>query len=160
MHTYTRLKMEEREEISRMLASRKTLRMIAKVLRRSVSTISREVRAGSCNKYTYRAKRAQDRSYRDMSKRNTGNYLLTKNEQLREYVFGNLRQKWSPIQIAELIKKQYSTDNSMRISHETIYSYLYVLPRGTLKKDLSSRPFWKRGIESERLTSVQKKLKR
>ena len=136
MGKYKRLGMEEREEISRMLASRKTLRTIAKKLGRSVSTISREIRAGSCNKYTYRAKRAQDRSSRNMRKRNAGNYLLDKHARLKAYVFEHLRQKWSPIQIAELIKKQYSTDNSMRISHETIYSYLYVLPRGTLKKEL------------------------
>ena len=50
----------------------------------------------------------------------------------------NLRQKWSPIQIAELLKKQYTTDMTMRISHETIYTYLYVLPRGELKKELLS----------------------
>lgn len=92
MGKYKRLGMEEREEISRMLASRKTLRTIAKKLGRSVSTISREIRAGSCNKYTYRAKRAQDRSSRNMRKRNAGNYLLDKHARLKAYVFEHLRQ--------------------------------------------------------------------
>ena len=130
--------MEEREEISRMLARRSTLRDVAKVLVRSVSTISREVAAGSCNKYTYRAQKAQDRSVRNMRLRKAGRCLLNKNNQLKEYVYEKLRRKWSPIQIAELVKKQYPTDITMRISHETIYTYLYVLPRGTLKKELLS----------------------
>lgn len=128
--------MEEREEISRMLARRSTLRDIAKVLVRNVSTISREIAAGSCNKYTYRAQKAQGRSIRNMRLRKAGNCLLNKNIPLKEYVYEKLRQKWSPIQIAELVKKQYPTDITMRISHETIYTYLYVLPRGELKKEL------------------------
>ena len=33
-------------------------------------------------------------------------------------------------------KKEYPFDEAMRISHEAIYSYLYVLPRGKLKKEL------------------------
>lgn len=128
--------MEEREEISRMLARRSTLRNIAKALVRNVSTISREVAAGSCNKYTYRAQKAQGRSTRNMRQRKAGNFLLEGNSQLKEYVYEKLRRKWSPIQIAELVKKQYPTNTTMRISHETIYTYLYVLPRGELKKEL------------------------
>ena len=55
MKNYKRLRFDEREEISRMLAQSCSLHAIAKSLDRHVSTISREVRAGSCNKYTYRA---------------------------------------------------------------------------------------------------------
>ena len=51
-------------------------------------------------------------------------------------MYEKLRLKWSPIQIAKLLRKYYPTDNSMRVSHETIYTYLYILPRGTLKKEL------------------------
>jgi len=32
----------------------------------------------------------------------------------------------------------YPSDTSMRISHEAIYQYIYVLPRGSLKKELIS----------------------
>lgn len=126
----------EREEISRMLAQRKSLRNIARLLHRHISTISREIAAGSCNKYTYRAQKAQRRAWRNMGRRKKEQFLLDKNVQLREYVFEKLRKKWSPIQIAETLKKQYPTDTTMRIAHETIYTYLYVLPRGELKKEL------------------------
>jgi len=138
MKKYTRLSEQEREEISRMLAQRKSLRDIAKILNRQVSTISREVAAGSCNKYTYRAQKAQKRAWRNRSKRKTGKFLLSKNAHLRDYVYKQLRRKWSPIQIAETVKKKYPTDITMHISHETIYTYLYVLPRGELKKELLS----------------------
>lgn len=138
MKKYTRLSGREREEISRMLAQRKSLRNIAKILSRHVSTISREVASGSCNKYTYRAQKAQGRARRNMSKRKEGKLLLSNNANLRDYVYKQLRRKWSPIQIAETVKKQYPTDINMRISHETIYTYLYVLPRGELKKELLS----------------------
>lgn len=128
--------MEEREEISRMLAQRYSFGDIAEILGRSTSTISREIRAGSCNKYTYRAKKGQDRSERNSRKRKAGKYMLDQHDELRGYVYEKLRLKWSPIQIAELLKKYYPTDNTMRISAETIYTYLYILPRGTLKKEL------------------------
>ncbi len=138
MKKYTRLSELEREEISRMLAQGLSLRNIAKTVYRHVSTISREVGAGSCNKYTYRAQKAQRRAWRNMSNRKGGKLLLSSNTNLRDYVYKQLRKKWSPIQIAETVKKQYPTDITMRISHETIYTYLYVLPRGELKKELLS----------------------
>jgi IS30 family transposase len=42
---------------------------------------------------------------------------------------------WSPEQIAQWLKREYA-DAAMHVSAETIYSYLYVLPKGELKKDL------------------------
>jgi len=41
---------------------------------------------------------------------------------------------WSPEQIAKRLKVLYPLDMSMRVSPETIYSYLYVWPRGELRK--------------------------
>lgn len=56
MNKYKRLSIDEREEISRMFAQKCSFQSIAISLGRNVSTISREVGAGSCNKYTYFAK--------------------------------------------------------------------------------------------------------
>jgi IS30 family transposase len=119
-----------------MLAQNYSVNSVAKILGRSPSTISREIRAGSCNRNTYRAKKAQDRSIRNSRKRKAGKYLLDTNIELKQYVFDRLRLKWSPTQIAELLKRDYPTDNTMRVSPEAIYTYLYVLPRGSLKKEL------------------------
>lgn len=128
--------MDEREDISRMLAQKCSFQSIAKSLKREVSTISREVVAGSCNQYTYRAGRAQARAVRNSSKRKAGKHILNDNVRLKRYVYRKLRQKWSPNQIAQILKKDYPTDMTMQISPESIYTYLYVLPRGTLKKEL------------------------
>jgi len=158
MNKYKRLTASEREEISRMLAQKCSFQSIAKTLERNVSTISREVGAGCCNQYTYRAEKAQNRAARNSRKRRGGKYSLDGNVQLKRYVFRKLRLQWSPVQIAEMVEKDYPTDTTMRISPESIYTYLYVLPRGTLKKELLSclrqnrkhRHKQRRGVEAKR----------
>lgn len=62
---------------------------------------------------------------------------LDKSPLLRKIVFSFLVKKWSPEQIAKRLVILYPDDMNMRISHESIYSYLYVLPRGELKKEIT-----------------------
>ena len=52
MNKYKRLSIDEREEISRILTQKCSFQSIATSLGLNVNTISREVGAGSCNKYT------------------------------------------------------------------------------------------------------------
>jgi len=61
---------------------------------------------------------------------------LIRNGRLRAYVQTQLAQRWSPEQIAKRLIEAYPDDPTMRVSHETIYTYLYVLPRGELKREL------------------------
>lgn len=158
MKNYKRLSLEEREEISRMLAQGCSLNEIAKVLNRHVSSISREVCAGGCDKYTYRAGKAQRRAERNYRKRKKGKRKLKLNAKLARYVRKKLRLKWSPVQIAEELEKDYPLDMTMRVAAETIYTYLYILPRGGLKKELLSclrqnrkrRHKQRRGVKMER----------
>jgi len=138
MKNYKRLNSNEREEISRMLAQGCSFNCIAKKLERHVSTISREVRAGSGNKYTYRAEKAQRRAQRNSSKRKKGIKRMKYEPKLKRYIYKKLRKKWSPKQIAKELEKDYPLDMNMRIAPETIYSYLFVLPRGSLKRELLS----------------------
>jgi IS30 family transposase len=44
--------------------------------------------------------------------------------------------KWSPQQIVNFLEKEYPQYQDMKISHEAIYTYLYILPKGQLKKEL------------------------
>ncbi|MEK7762941.1 MAG: IS30 family transposase [Nitrospirota bacterium] len=158
MNKYKRLNGLEREEISRMLAQKCSFQQIAKSLGRFTSTISREVMAGSCNKYTYRASKAQARAVRNSGKRRAGKYDLDDNLRLKRYVYRKLRLKWSPTQIAETLKKDYPNGMTMRIAPESIYTYLFVLPKGTLKKELLAclrqnrkhRHRQRRGVEAKR----------
>lgn len=158
MKHYTRLNVDEREEISRMLAQNCSLKEIAESVCRANSTVSREVRAGGCNKYTYRAGKAQRRAERNFRKRKRDKRKLNLNHRLKQYIHKKLRLKWSPVQIAKELKKDYPLDTNMRVAPETIYTYLFVLPRGSLKKELLAclrsnrkrRHSQSRGVKMER----------
>jgi IS30 family transposase len=133
---YQRLALHEREEISRFLAQGRSFREIARGISRDVSTISREVNRAGMNRYTYRAVRSDRRAARNSGRRKRGKYKLERNRRLWEYVVGKLALRWSPEQIAQSLRKEYPHEQTMRISYEAIYTYLYVLPRGELKKRL------------------------
>lgn len=133
---YYRLTLDEREEISRMLAQRYSFQDIAKTLSRHVSTISREVSAGGNNKYLYRAVRAHRRAKRKARKRKAWKRKILLVPKLRKYVHSKLRLQWSPEEIAARMIEEYPDDRTMRISPESIYTYIYVLPKGALKKEL------------------------
>ncbi len=161
MINYKRLSDLEREEISRMLSQKYSFRNIAKVLNRNVSTISREIKAGSCNKHTYRSVKAQNRAKRNASKRKFGKHKLNDNQKLWSYIQKKLKKKkWSPRQIAEELKIDYPRDMTMQISPEAIYTYIYVLPRGSLKKELTAclRRNHKRRYKQSRGVKTERKL--
>ncbi len=160
MKNYKRLNDLERENISRMLSQKCSFRNIAKAIGRNVSTISREVRAGGCNQYTYWAVKAQNRARRNLAKRKIGKRKLNNNSKLWAYIVRKLRKKWSPKQIAEESKKDYPLDMTMRISPEAIYTYIFILPRGSLKKELTSclRQNHKRRYKQSRGVKMERKI--
>lgn len=133
---YQRLSGDERERISRWLVKKKSKRWIGRKLERSPSTISREIRRGNRNRWTYRAVTAQNRACRNASKRKRGKYKLALSLDLREYVYEKLRLRWSPEQIVKSLMRDYPRSETMRVSAAAIYSYLFVLPRGELKREL------------------------
>lgn len=132
---YKQLTNAEREEISRWLANKRAPGAIAKHLGRSRSTISREIKRNS-GKTGYRAFGASRRAKEAAASRRKGKSKLSKNKRLHDYVLKSLKKEWSPEEISERIKIEYPLDMTMRISHEAIYRYIYVLPRGTLKQSL------------------------
>ena len=135
MSQYHRLTMIEREEISLGLAQGHSCRDIADRLDRDPSTISRETLRNSYNYWRcrYRATRAQATAIRKARLPRRKRKLDT-NERLRQFVFEHLDKRWTPEQIAKRLKKLYPMDKTMQISHESIYSYLYLWPRGELRK--------------------------
>ena len=138
MTKYTRLSFTEREEISRQIALGVSIRCIAKTLNRSASTISREINRTVKNKQHYRAISAQNLSNKIRHKPKA-NRKLDKNVRLRNLVFYYiLKKRWTPEQVANRLKMLYPNNMAMRISSETIYSYIYVWPRSTLKKEIVS----------------------
>ncbi len=132
---YTRLKDFERESISKGISSGKTAAHIARSLDRPISAVTREI-ARNGGRDSYRAFRAEKKSWRRSSSRKKGKSLISKHEALRKYVIVGLIKKWSPVEIVSRMKAEYPSDMTMRISHEAIYQYIYVLPRGYLKETL------------------------
>lgn len=132
MSSYTRLSFSEREEISLLLAQHIRKSEIARRLNRSASTISREIRRSARKAEDYRAlkaeKMAQGKKYRQKRK-------IDINARLRDFIVEHIVEKrWTPEQVAQRLKILYPDDMDMRISHESIYNYLYVRPKTTLKK--------------------------
>ena len=132
MTRYTRLSLAEREEISRQLAVGSRLRAIARQLGRAPSTIGREWRRAERTRSTDRATRGQRVARRAAQRPRK----LRTHPRLQADVHAQLRQRWSPEQIAKRLVSAYPDDATMRVSHETIYTYVYVLPRGELKRTL------------------------
>src|ERR1700676_2574819 len=137
------LTLREREEISRGLASGSSIREIAKCLERAVSTVSREV-ARHGGRPAYRASQADGEAWESALR--PKRCLLSIHVKLRNIVASKLILDWSPEQISGWLKIQYPDDESMRVSHETIYRSLFIQARGALKKELMEHLRSKRRI--------------
>lgn len=133
--TYRRLNAAEREEISRGLESERSYAEIARRIGRETSTVSGEVKRHG-DRVIYRATLAHKQSKKRSGNRRRGKRKIVGNIPLRQYVHAHLIKKWSPEQISVSLKEAYPLDMTMRISDEAIYQYLYVLPKGILKKTL------------------------
>ena len=135
---YRRLTSREREEISRGLAAGTSQVEIARALNRHPSTISREIETGSGrrSRSEYRAFSAGRKAVTRASSRRLGKSRLAKEARLRRYVLVGLSREWSPKEIQQRLAREYPLDMTMRISHEAIYRYIYVLPRGELRRTL------------------------
>jgi len=131
----TEFTLARREELSRLLSQGRTFIDIADLLGKDKSTISREVGRKGMDRFTYRAHKAHWHARRQKRKQGRKR-KLDQNPKLKQFVFDKLKLRWSPDQIAKELKAVYPEDESMRVSHETIYAHIYVLPRGSLKKEL------------------------
>ena len=147
------LALTEREEISRGIAGGASLRKIAQHLDRAVSTVSREV-ARHGGRSEYRANEADDQAWKSALRPKP--CLLALHEKLQEIVASKLLLDWSPEQISGWLKIQYPDDESMRVSHETIYRSLFIQARGALKKELLGHLRSKRRIRRSQHARIYK----
>ena len=131
---YKNLNYHERKKIEIGLRDGIGIRGIAREINRLPSSISREI-ARYCLDGAYDAFLAEVLSQYRKGKRHSTR-KLDNNIRLQSYVFKEIRRYRSPNQIANRIRIEYPDDEAMRVSAETIYTYVYVLPRGELKKEL------------------------
>ena len=123
----------EREDISRGIASDSSIREIARLLKRSASTVRREV-ARHGGRPAYRAHDADGQAWHSAVR--PKRCLLAMNRKLRDIVASKLILDWSPEQVSGWLKIRYPHNESMHVSHETIYRSLFIQARGALKKEL------------------------
>jgi len=140
---YRHFTIEEREQLQYMWWERKSVRVMAKALNRSPSSVFRELKRNfPLEHQVYTSRLANERALKKRKSR--GRHDRLKNEAIRSYVSIQLKEGWSPEQIAGCIQR----DIGQTISHEAIYQYIYVgigsngLPRSEAMEDL--RPYLRR----------------
>src|ERR1700693_431794 len=147
------LTLREREEISRGLASGSSVREISKFLEGGVSAVGRGGgRHGG--RPGYRASQADGEAWQSALR--PKRCLLSIHLKLRNVVASKLILDWSPQQISGWLKTQYPDDESMRVSHETIYRSLFIQARGALKKELLEHLRSKRRIRRSQHSRIFK----
>lgn len=148
MGNYKQLSIEERSVIQAQLTLGFKPSWIAVDLGRSVSTISRELRRNGWAKLKekpgrgrpaiagkYRAALAQARADGLSAKPSVERRLQLGNA-LWKAVMDYLRLGYSPEQIAGTLKTVNADYPNLQVSHETIYSAIYLMPRGELRTEV------------------------
>lgn len=146
---YEHLSCEERAMIQLSLEQGRSLRAIARSVDRSPSSISRELKRNGWSKPAtgprqrgrpsvaggYRARSAQRRANR-LARTARVRSRLRHDAPLWAQVKRLLRERHSPEQIAGILRRMNPPDASLQVSHETIYTALYAMPRGELRAEL------------------------
>ena len=124
MKKYTQIRYEERVQIADLYSKKQSLRQIALFLKRSPSTLSREIRRNASPPGQYWPDTAQRLSL----KRCHRLCLLDRDKDLRDFVLAMLQcHYWTPEQMAGFLTHRQS--DLHKISHESIYAWLYRLPQ-------------------------------
>ena len=127
MSHYIHFSIEEREKSMIMIAKGFSLRAIARELKRSPSTISRELKRNSNKNGTYSPSAAEKRYHKRRKNCGRESILLT-DSPLKDFVVSTLKQCWSPDEISERIKR---FNVPFSISYITIYR---AIAKGILPK--------------------------
>lgn len=120
--SYHHLNRKERKKLANLRRLRFSIRQIGKILNRSPSTISREIRRNS-ESGRYKCKTACQRYAQRRSRCKPKGKLAY--APLEAYVRDKLMQAWSPEQIAGRLPLDNPANPAMRVSHSSIYRWLH-----------------------------------
>ena len=131
---YTQLQPEERITLASLDQQGLSIRAMGKLLGRSASTVSRELRrnrgeAGYTSRAAQRACQQRRITARPLPK-------LHADGALWRVVCDLLTWGWSPQQMSATLRRMHPDDRAWHVSHETIYNAIYAYPRGEFKKQL------------------------
>lgn len=133
----------ERIRIADLRREKRSIRSIAAELGRSPSTISREIRR-NCNPSLRSSHPSYDRPFAAQNRAETRrarpkSRRIETCPELRDFIQARLDEKWSPEQIANILRRQFPGRPEMYVTHETIYRGLYAQAQGGLWRDISRR---------------------
>jgi len=134
MKNYKRITYKERDRIARMRFEGKSFSLIAKRMKRSVSSITREV-----HKYENKRSGHYEAALAERKSKEAGvtrRYYARLNTEVRlrnEVIYRITELKHSPEQVSKRLKLEYPADTTMHISPETIYRYIYIHAKGELR---------------------------
>ena len=128
---YNHIDAVERDFIHRGLIEGRSRRWIAMELGRPASAISREVSRNRGEVGGYDAIKAGRAA---LGRRRCGLVKLREGSALRAHVFAHIGKGWSPQQISGTLASMSPFIG--RVSHETIYQTIYVLPRGEIRRQI------------------------
>jgi IS30 family transposase len=133
--TYEQLQPEDRMTIASMNQRGCSMRAMARMLHRAASTISRELERNSSPTVVYGSHVAQQAC---LARRRAAKPAakLALDSVTWSAVLTMLDWKWSPQQIAAMLKRVHPNESASCVSHETIYTAIYALPRGELRRQL------------------------
>lgn len=145
---YTHLSIEERTMIQTQLSIGFKPGQIARELGRSAATLSRELKRNGWSRPKlprnvgrpllaggYRADGAQRRARSCITRPRVQRKLLPDTE-LWGQVTSYLKTGYSPEQIAGTLASVHPNSPSLQVSHETIYTAIYAMPRGELRTEV------------------------
>lgn len=157
MSNYYHLSPEERAVIMIEFHKGNSIRQISKFLKRSASTISRELKRNRLNNSSpYCATKAADQYVHRRKKCIKPTKLhadTTLYDKIKSWL---VDKKWSPVQISATLKLNYPNQSEMNVSHETIYACIYAHPKGELKKMMVKslrRAKSKRGVRGSKTSN-------
>ena len=143
---YSHLSAEERGAIMVGKAHGESARQLARLLGRSASTISRELARNGHREPTerprmgrptlgYDARRAGARARR-LARKARRRRKLHRDGALWSLVCQLLARRWSPQEVSRTLRRQHPDEPAKHVSHETIYTAIYAMPRGELRREL------------------------
>jgi IS30 family transposase len=128
------LTFEERVKIDLLLKQGKKERAIARELGRHHSIINREIKRNADEYGNYSASLAQYLFHKRLAR--PKETKIDQNPGLWLFILNKLRNYWSPMQISKHLSEHHKDDDSMNLSHESIYRAIYIQGKGRLKEEL------------------------
>jgi IS30 family transposase len=126
---------DERVRIADLRQQGLSMRAVAAALGRDPATISRELRRNADpGSGKYRPFAAHRMAVERRPRLRTGK--LARDSELREFVEGRLKKRWSPEQISQRLRVEFPDEPDRHLVHETIYQAIYRADLGGLSREL------------------------